>query len=82
MHLVLFGMQNRTFGPYLAAIQRIPDLECVCAQHDHHILKQRFARLAAAASELSRQLGCPPPPEAMHQDGPTHSGAWISDTHN
>jgi hypothetical protein len=22
MHLVLFGMQNRTFGPYLAAINR------------------------------------------------------------
>jgi hypothetical protein len=24
MHLVLFGMQNRTLGPYLAAINRIP----------------------------------------------------------
>jgi hypothetical protein len=23
IHLVLFGMQNRTFGPYLAAIERI-----------------------------------------------------------
>jgi hypothetical protein len=44
MHVVLFGMQNGTFGPYLAAINRVlvsvmahmPDVVCRLRSVVHH----------------------------------------------